>query len=172
MKNTIEVRALKKADHSAVEKIASEASDIFYEWAIENGDVFTGFPDFTSHSLFNLGECLVAVVEGHVAGYVFYKTCDDYLYIVELDVHKNFRGNKLGILLIQSAMEEKAKFRKLVLTTYEHVPWNAPYYSKNLDFKIMADEKLPKFLKDQIDEEKSTFPFHPEKRVGMIKVIK
>ena len=39
------------------------------------------------------------------------------------------------------------------LTTFTHVPWNAPFYAR-LGFTALDDAGLPQFLKDILEEEK------------------
>ena len=41
----------------------------------------------------------------------------------------------------------------IYLTTFTHVPWNAPFYAR-LGFTALDDAGLPQFLKDILEEEK------------------
>jgi GNAT superfamily N-acetyltransferase len=61
----------------------------------------------------------------------------------EIDVHPNHQRKGLGRRLIQEVIGwAKAQALSCVtLTTFEHVPWNAPFYSR-LGFRKLADDEL------------------------------
>lgn len=64
------------------------------------------------------------------------------LYVAEVDVLPTHQGQGLGSALLQ-AVEDMARregFRRIVLTTFRDVPWNAPWYQKR-GFAVLPEPK-------------------------------
>ncbi|MDB4991401.1 MAG: GCN5-related N-acetyltransferase [Myxococcaceae bacterium] len=64
------------------------------------------------------------------------------MYVVELDVHPDHAGNKVGAQLLDelSSLGDKLGFERLVLRTFSDVPWNAPYYHR-LGFEALGERE-------------------------------
>ena len=56
-------------------------------------------------------------------------------------MHAMRRGMGTALLTAAERMAEKTRARNLWLTTYRHLPWNAPFYAR-LGFRVM-DELSP-----------------------------
>lgn len=79
------------------------------------------------------GLLLVAADGGdRLAGFALCERVDDDLYIYELDVHPDHAGQRLGARLLDAASDlaRERSLPALTLTTFRHVPWNAPYYAR------------------------------------------
>ena len=90
------------------------------------------------------GRALVAVTEdGLVAGYLLLDTVDDAGHVEQVSVDPAFRGERIGQRLVDAAAEwtREQGHDRLTLTTFEDVPWNAPYY-KRLGFGRVAEKDL------------------------------
>jgi GNAT superfamily N-acetyltransferase len=72
----------------------------------------------------------VAFLAGHIH--------EDVFYVAELDVHLDHQHQGIGRRLMNTA-EQQARamgLSQMALTTFTHVPWNAPFYQK-LGFEIV-----------------------------------
>ncbi|MGV2075172.1 MULTISPECIES: GNAT family N-acetyltransferase [unclassified Rhizobium] len=92
----------------------------------------------------------------------------DTLYVIELDVSRDWQRKGVGRRLISHAVE-MARTRHLsamTLTTDRHVPFNAPFY-QSIGFRAVDGEAMPPFLRAKIDDEVSN-GMDPERRVAMM----
>ena len=64
--------------------------------------------------------------------------------------------------LVAEGMRQR-RMSALYLTTFTHVPWNAPFYAR-LGFTALDDADMPRFLKDILEEEKR---YGLTNRIGM-----
>ncbi|AOK32591.1 GNAT family acetyltransferase [Burkholderia singularis] len=79
------------------------------------------------------GRALVALDGGRIAGFAIYRMLDAArLYLEELDVAPEHAGRRIGVALIDAvvARAREAGAGQVVLSTFRHVPWNAPYYRR------------------------------------------
>jgi len=79
----------------------------------------------------NAGTLWVAEADGSVVGYLAAREEDNRLHIDEVDVLRARQGQGIGRLLLQTAADwaRTRGFSTLSLTTFRHVPWNAPFYA-------------------------------------------
>ena len=79
---------------------------------------------------------------GEVAGFAAWVPLALDMYIVELDVHPQHAGKKLGARLLDelSRLGARLGFQRLVLRTFSDVPWNAPYYCR-LGFQLLGERE-------------------------------
>jgi GNAT superfamily N-acetyltransferase len=81
-------------------------------------------------------------------GFVIVRGFGYALHIQEIDVHPAHARRGLGRMLIehvaQWAMEQDVT--ALTLTTFDDVPWNAPYYAR-LGFRVLDIQALPQHLR-------------------------
>lgn len=94
----------------------------------------------------------------------------EYL-LEELDVVPEHGGNKLGGGLISAAEEfaDQKSLRRIILSTFSGVPWNAPFYSK-LGFEIMPPEDYSPEIK-QLRQHESELGLPMAQRVIMEKQL-
>jgi GNAT superfamily N-acetyltransferase len=67
------------------------------------------------------------------------------MYVVELDVHPDHAGQRLGSKLLDAiaAFGSRLGFSRMILRTFRDIPWNEPYY-RSLGFETLPqhDEHL------------------------------
>ena len=89
-------------------------------------------------------------------GFLCASVQDGALHIEELSVHRDRQGQGLGRRLIAHA-EARARatgLGGLTLTTFEDVPWNAPFYAR-LGFERLQDDRQTAFLRQQLAHEQA-----------------
>ena len=80
---------------------------------------------------------------------------DGYVHIAEFDVHPDYGRRGVGSQLLNYVLEvaKQRAFQAVTLTTFEHLPWNAPYYSKH-GFKIIESDRIGNELAEIVKKEK------------------
>lgn len=73
----------------------------------------------------------------------------------EIDVHPAHQHQGLGRQLIQCVIQwaQAHQLSCLTLTTFEHVPWNAPFYAR-LGFRKLAEDELTRELRECLQHER------------------
>jgi len=76
-------------------------------------------------------------------------------FLHEIDVHPMHQRQGLGRRLIGEVVRwaETQRFSHVLLTTFEHVPWNAPFYSR-LGFRKLAEDQLSRELRERLEDER------------------
>lgn len=89
-----------------------------------------------------------------VMGFLLASREADELFIEEVDVHPRFAGHRLGAALIRHACAHahEAGLARVTLTTFAHVPWNAPYYGR-LGFRVLDDAQRSPALRRALARE-------------------
>lgn len=103
--------------------------------------------------------------KGRPVGYALVQLPEDSVLLAQMDVHPDHMRKGLGSALIMHLVEHLKRQKKpaLYLTTFRHVPWNAPFYAK-LGFEALSKEDAPLFLNTILEEEKR---YGLTKRIGM-----
>lgn len=101
---------------------------------------------------------LAVAVDGddRPAGFLLATELDDCLYVQELDVHPDHAGHRLAARLFEAAdaMARRRGLPALTLTTFHHVPWNAPYYAR-LGFAPMSAGEVGPDLRLVIERQRT-----------------
>lgn len=125
------------------------------ERAAQQGFAQVGYPDLADgdpvpaailHQAARDGLLLVAADgDDRPVGFALCAVVDGCLYIHELDVYPDHAGQRLGASLLDAAagLARQRHLPALTLTTFRHVPWNAPYYTRLGFTEIGADEIGP-----------------------------
>lgn len=81
----------------------------------------------------------------------------DAAFIHEIDVHPDHQRNGLGRRMIQAVIDwaRANGLPAVTLTTFEHVPWNAPFYSR-LGFQQLAEPSLSRAMAERLRNERAT----------------
>ncbi len=90
------------------------------------------------------GQILVAVNAADVpVGFAAVGPLDGQGYLHEIDVHPDHGQRGLGRRLVVAACDwaREHGFTRLQLSTFRHIPWNAPFYAR-LGFRELADSEL------------------------------
>lgn len=79
---------------------------------------------------------------------------DGDFHIAELDVHPRHGRKGIGSQLLHYvlAVAGQRGFRAATLTTFEHLPWNGPYYARH-GFEILKTAEIEKELAKILEEE-------------------
>ena len=88
-------------------------------------------------------------------GYVLLQMVDGFALLAQMDVLPEHGRKGLGTALVMSIagfLHDQNK-NALYLTTFTHVPWNAPFYAK-IGFLALNKEEQPPFIKKILDEER------------------
>jgi GNAT superfamily N-acetyltransferase len=75
--------------------------------------------------------------------FVMFRPVEDGLYIEQIDVLPAFAGRRVGAALLDAVADQARSggLKRLMLSTFRDVPWNAPYYGR-LGFADIADDAL------------------------------
>ena len=86
------------------------------------------------------GRLLVALgADGAPIGFALMGERDGNAHLVELDVHPGHGRRGVGRALLRAVFEAAAaaRHRAVTLTTFAHLPWNAPFYAR-MGFRVLA----------------------------------
>jgi ribosomal protein S18 acetylase RimI-like enzyme len=80
---------------------------------------------------------------GRPVGYLIADLVDGNLHVEQVSVHPSHAGQGIGRSLLDHAAARAAAagLPALTLTTFTHVPWNAPYYQR-CGFRCLGDAEL------------------------------
>jgi ribosomal protein S18 acetylase RimI-like enzyme len=100
---------------------------------------------------------------------VGFASCHIYrknLHLDEISVHSDHGKQGIGTKLLEKVLEEKQKrqLKACTLTTFEDIPWNAPFYQKH-GFEILEEKNVPRHVAAMLREERS---LGLKKRVAML----
>lgn len=86
---------------------------------------------------------LVAIDTDAPVAFVMFRTVEDGLYIEQIDVLPDFAGRRIGAALLDAVTERARRLglKRLTLSTFRDVAWNAPWY-RRLGFAEIADRAL------------------------------
>jgi GNAT superfamily N-acetyltransferase len=110
------------------------------------------------------GHVQVAQIEREVVGFSVLGSLDGKPYLEQLAVRAAFMRRGIGSTLLAHA--QRASEGELWLTTYAHVPWNAPYYER-AGFRVAPEAECGPEIRAVLAEQRAALPF-PEQRVAMV----
>jgi len=92
---------------------------------------------------------------GRPVGFAIAAAESNTTFLQEMDVHPDHQNKGLGRRLVQSVITwaRTLDHSSITLTTFENVPWNAPYYAR-LGFQIIAENQLSQALREHLDAER------------------
>jgi len=88
-------------------------------------------------------------------GYALLQSVDGFALLAQMDVLPEHGRKGLGTALVMNIADFLRNQNKnaLYLTTFTHVPWNAPFYA-NIGFIALNEEEQPPFIKKILHEER------------------
>jgi GNAT superfamily N-acetyltransferase len=136
---------------------AAQAAELPILQAIERaaGQMFAdiGMPQIANYDPWPLPVMAARQQAGHLwvvtddadepAGYLMADVVDGCLQVEQVTVHPGHARHGLGRALLDHAAHRAAAdgLPALTLTTFAHVPWNAPYYAR-CGFRILDDAEV------------------------------
>jgi len=93
------------------------------------------------------------------------------LHLEEIDVDPDHARRGIGTALVEHVCAEarRSGWEHVTLTTYAHVPWNAPFYER-LGFRVLARGELDGALRAVVEAEAREIPA-PDRRVAMRRCV-
>jgi GNAT superfamily N-acetyltransferase len=97
---------------------------------------------------------VAADANGEPIGYIIVEEIDSCVHIAQVSVHPRHARQGIGSRLIHTAACWGAAngFTEMTLTTFEHVPWNAPYYER-LGFRVVPEELWTEGMRQVVEHE-------------------
>jgi GNAT superfamily N-acetyltransferase len=107
-----------------------------------------------------------------VVGFARAEIVDDIAHLDEMDVLPSHSRRGIGTRLVQAVRDwaTAAGFDAITLVTFEHLPWNAPFYEK-LGFARLDRAELGPGMTSLIEEEAAA-GINVGKRTGMKLLLK
>lgn len=151
--------SIKIADFSHIPLLASieiAAASIFPPGSIPEHIRSDCLPQSVLFEATQKGLLWVALArEGKPVGYALVQFFDDAALLAQIDVHPEHMRNGIGSALVKYIVGylKSHGISFLYLTTFRHIPWNAPFYKK-LGFKELNRKEIPLFIKSILNNEK------------------
>ena len=96
----------------------------------------------------------VATLAGAIVGFAMSQESAGFLHLAVIAVHPDHGRRGIGTQLVKAVIQQ-ARGRKLsgvTLTTFQDLPWNAPFY-RRLGFQILPSSELSPRLRDILAQE-------------------
>ena len=102
------------------------------------------------------GRAWVAEESGRVVAYLVLEVLGDAAHVEQVSVDPRYARRRIGARLIGTAAQwaRGHGLRELTLTTFEDVPWNAPYY-RRLGFEALDDAEQSADIRQVRDRERA-----------------
>lgn len=165
--NTFRVRPGIPEDIPVLTRIEIEAAELFPPDALPPA---LAQPASVEELLAGIEASLLWVAEGAqfgVVGFIVAQAHGDSLHIAEMDVFPSHGRGGTGTKLLTHACDvaKDRSFRHVTLTTFEHLPWNAPFYSKHGFIRVECPDDFPHLLSALHQERARGL----ERRIAMVK---
>ncbi len=100
-------------------------------------------------------EADTAAASPALAGFALAAVYGDWLHLKEMSVHPDHGRLGIGRSLLDVVIAEAAarRLRGVTLTTFAHVPWNAPFYAK-AGFRVADAPESPAHLRARLVRER------------------
>jgi GNAT superfamily N-acetyltransferase len=88
------------------------------------------------------------------AGFAVCTVIEGWLHLEEVSVHPDHGRRGLGRRLVDAVagLAEARGLAGVTLTTFEDVPWNAPFYGR-MGFQVVPDAEMPEWLAARLADE-------------------
>jgi ribosomal protein S18 acetylase RimI-like enzyme len=122
-----------------------------------------GMDEIAAHEPFTIEELATYLDDEHVwvlvqrdgiVGYVLVDVVDGAAHLEQLSVVPDHGRRGFGAALLAHVCDwaRQRELDAVTLTTFEHVPWNAPYYARH-GFRVLAEHELGPELRRRRDDE-------------------
>ncbi len=157
------IRVARTDDIAALADVERASDRLFPEGRLPPGDATYTLEGLRASCA--AGLLLVAEIDCRIAGFAFCEPADGRLHLTGLAVHPDFGRRGIGAALVECVIAE-ARGRGLAgvtLTTFEDLPWNAPFY-RRLGFRLIEEGELTPFLQATLTRERAVM----RERVAML----
>ncbi|MEL7690555.1 GNAT family N-acetyltransferase [Citromicrobium bathyomarinum] len=112
------------------------------------------------------GHCLVATSGETLVGFLVTQPFGRELHVYEFSVHPDWQGQGIGTALIRACLIDARNcgFIAVTLTTFDQVPWNAPFY-RRMGFRDVDPTEHKRLALELENEHANGFP--ADSRVAM-----
>jgi GNAT superfamily N-acetyltransferase len=102
-------------------------------------------------------------------GYALLRLCDGFALLAQMDVHPAHGRKGLDKALVETVLDavDRMGLPALYLTTFENVPWNAPFYNR-LGFRKLCPDTKPACIQTILREERGA---GVSNRIAMERII-
>lgn len=113
------------------------------------------------------GRAFLAVEGGQALGFAALGSADGEPYLEQLSVRVSAMRRGIGGRLLEHSarVASAAGAASLWLTTYDHLPFNRPYYERH-GFVVVPDARCGADVRQHLDEQRRYLP-EPSRRVAM-----
>lgn len=108
---------------------------------------------------------LFAMEDGVAVGFAIVGLVDERPFLHQISVRRDCAGKGIGTMLLDRVKHWSTRVGELWLTTYDHVPWNRPWYERN-GFVVAPEHECSKAVRGYLHAERAALP-RPEARVAM-----
>lgn len=161
------VRPARLDDLELIADIESAASALFAD---------AGMPEISQHAPTPLDDLrmhmddhslLIAIERGRVVGFATVIVAAISAHLDQMAVHPAYGRHGHGTRLLDAAcvLARDRGCTHITLTTFERIPWNAPFYAQR-GFRVLADDELTAELRERRRLEE-TYGLDPRLRVVM-----
>lgn len=168
MSATLEIRQARLEELPRLTEIELDAFSTLAE-ALGISDAAHALPHDILRKAFEAGLLIVAADgDDRPVGFLAAEEIHDTLYVIELDVSRDWQRKGVGRRLMSHAikMARTRRLCALTLTTDRYVPFNAPFY-QSMGFQTVDGQDMPPFLRAKIGDEISN-GMDPERRVAIV----
>jgi ribosomal protein S18 acetylase RimI-like enzyme len=161
------IRLAAKEDLANLQAIERAAGTLFPACRIPDVDDVMPIGDLEKAT--DNGLLLVATSQHLVVGFAMAQEQDGFLHLAVMAVHPDHGNRGFGRELLMAIIHE-ARLRKspgVTLTTFEDLPWNAPFYQK-AGFRVLSDSELSPSLRNILSLEARLGMMH---RVAMYHAV-
>lgn len=167
----IRMRLATLDDISQIAPMERAASEVFREIGMNAIADDAPFSDDVLEKAVADQRLWVATEYGTLRAYLLAEFLPESLHIEQVTVHPDAAHRGIGAMLIQSVSGDAraTALGKITLTTFENVPWNAPYYER-LGFIDIDEAQWPVGIAEIVQAEKDR-GLHAWPRVVMVREI-
>jgi len=150
MNSNYHIRLAKPDDLSELPEIERQAAALFSKSGFADvlADITT--PEETLREGLRFSRLWVAAdTEDRPVGFALASVVGGKAHLDELDVYPQHCRRGLGSALVETVCDwgRQSSFTGITLTTFSHVPWNAPFYER-LGFRILCSDELTEALRE------------------------
>ena len=161
------IRPAQAQDLARLPALERAAVQRFRETEYSDLALDAGYDQDIYRAWFEQGAILIAERGGDLAGFATAEVVDGQGFYALLCVHPAHANRGLGRALTEAIKGwcKERGYTTLTMTTFPHVPWNAPIFER-MGFRIMREQELTPGLLAIRDEEAES-GLAPEERVFM-----